>query len=265
MLSPAEARCAFPLEWGRRPCGGAAPARRPLAMRQAFAGASSAYQSLAETTAFFFRHAAAAAAGVLMCLALASAAHAADVALAGVLGSKALLVVGGSAPRAVAPGERYQGITLISVTGDGAVVEANGLRQNLRLGAPVSVGGSGTSQRVVLTPDSNGHYLLQGLINGRAANFMVDTGASTIAMGQADAERMGLDFRKGRAVGVRTANGTAQGWQIKLNSVRLGDIELYGVQAVVTPQPMPFVLLGNSFLSEVHMTRNAQQMVLEKR
>jgi aspartyl protease family protein len=84
-------------------------------------------------------------------------------------------------------------------------------------------------------------------------------------MGSADAERLGIDFRKGRAVGVRTANGTAQGWHVKLDSVRLGGIEVYGVDAVVTPQPMPFILLGNSFLGEVRMTRDAQQMVLEKR
>lgn len=203
----------------------------------------------------------------LACLAIgsATAVQAANVALAGVLGSKALLVVSGNAPRAVAPGESHLGIKLISVSGDGAVVEFDGQRQNLRLGAPVSVGGIGTSLRVVLTPDSQGHYMQQGQINGRTTTFMVDTGASTIAMGQADAERMGLDFRKGRSVGVRTANGTTQGWYIKLNSVRLGGIELFGVDAVVTPQAMPFVLLGNSFLSEVQMTRNAQQMVLEKR
>ena len=208
-----------------------------------------------------------AAAGLALGLALGAAgtAQAADVVLAGVLGSKALLVVGASAPRAVAPGEQYLGITLISVKGDGAVVEVDGQRRNLRLGAPVSVGGSGMSRRVVLTPDSQGHYKQEGQINGRSAMFMVDTGASTVAMGQADAERMGLDFRKGRRVGIRTANGTAQGWQVKLDSVRLGGIELFGVDAVVTPQPMPFVLLGNSFLSEVQMTRNAQQMVLEKR
>lgn len=207
-----------------------------------------------------------AAAGLTLCLALAgAAATAAEVALAGVLGSKALLVVAGSAPRAVAPGETHMGVKLLSVAGDSAVIEVDGKQRNLRLGAPVSVGGSGTSRRVVLTPDGQGHYLQQGQINGRTAMFMVDTGASTVAMGQADAERMGLDFRKGRAVGIRTANGTAQGWHIKLDSVRLGGIELFGIDAVVTPQPMPFVLLGNSFLSEVQMTRNAQQMVLEKR
>lgn len=197
-------------------------------------------------------------------VALGAAAQAQDVALAGVLGSKALLVVGSGAPRAVAPGESHGGVTLVSVSGEGAVVEANGQRRTLRLGTPVSVGARGASQRVVLIPDSQGHYLQQGQINGRSATFMVDTGASAVAMGQSDAERMGIDFRKGRAVGVRTANGTAQGWHVKLDSVRLGGIELFGIDAVVTPQPMPFVLLGNSFLSGVHMTRNAQQMVLEK-
>lgn len=206
-----------------------------------------------------------AAAGFLLCALVAGAAHAAQVTLAGVLGSKALLVVGSSAPRAVAPGESHMGVKLLSVSGDSAVIEVDGQQRGLRLGAPVSVGGSGASRRVVLTPDGRGHYLQQGQINGRSAMFMVDTGASTVAMSQADAERMDIDFRKGRPVGFRTANGSAQGWQVKLDSVRLGGIELFGIEAIVTPQPMPYVLLGNSFLSEVHMTRDAQQMVLEKR
>ena len=74
------------------------------------------------------------------CLALAGtpAAHAQEVALAGVLGSKALMVVGGGAPRAVAAGESYGGVTLVSVSSEGAVVEANGQRHTLRLGTPVS-------------------------------------------------------------------------------------------------------------------------------
>ncbi len=205
--------------------------------------------------------------GLTLCLALgcAASAQAAEVALAGVLGSKALLVVAGGAPRALAPGESHLGVKLLSVTGDHATVQVDGQTRDLFLGAPVSVGGSGVSRRVVLTPDSQGHYLQQGQINGRSTTFMVDTGASTVAIGKAEAERMGVDFAKGRKVGVRTANGTAQGWHVKLDSVRLGGIELFGVDAVVTPQPMPYVLLGNSFLSEVQMTRNAQQMVLEKR
>ena len=82
---------------------------------------------------------------------------------------------------------------------------------------------------------------------------------------QADAERLGLNFEKGRPVMVRTANGNTQGWHIRLDTVRVGDITVYGVDAVVSPQPMPFVLLGNSFLSQLHMTRQGNEMVLEQR
>ena len=95
--------------------------------------------------------------------------------------------------------------------------------------------------------------------------YMVDTGASLIGIGQADAERMGLPFQKGIPVMVRTANGNTQGWRIKLDTVRVGDITVYGVDAVVSPQPMPFVLLGNSFLSQLHMIRQGNEMVLEMR
>lgn len=204
-------------------------------------------------------------AALLLGLTIANAARAETVTLAGLLGSKALLVVGTNAPRAMAPGESYQGVTLVSLSSDVAVVEVGGARRNLRMGAPVSVGERGAARRVVIAPDGQGHFMQQGQINGKGATFMVDTGASTVAMGQQDAERMGIEYRKGQPVQMRTANGVAQGWRIKLDSVRLGGIELFGVQAVVTPQPMPYVLLGNSFLAEVQMTRNAQQMVLEKR
>jgi aspartyl protease family protein len=52
---------------------------------------------------------------------------------------------------------------------------------------------------------------------------------------------------------------------MRLDSVRIGDVEVFGVEAIVTPQSMPFVLLGNSFLTEFQMTRTNDQMVLEKR
>ena len=94
---------------------------------------------------------------------------------------------------------------------------------------------------------------------------MVDTGASTVAMGVSDAERIGLAYRDGQPVRVGTANGLAQGWRVKLASVRIGDVEVYDVDAVVTPQGMPFVLLGNSYLNRFQMRRDNDQMVLERR
>ena len=190
-----------------------------------------------------------------------------DVALAGILGGKALLVVNGSAPRGVAPGESHMGVQVVSVGREDAVVDSAGGRRSLRLGeAPVRVGGSGTGQRVVLKADARGHFVSNGQINGRIMQYMVDTGASTVAIGRPDAQRMGLKFEEqGQSVRMNTANGVAQGWRMRLDSVRVGDVELRGVDAIVTPQPMPYVLLGNSFLREFEMSRNGDEMMLLKR
>ena len=200
-------------------------------------------------------------------LATAGAVHAQSVALAGMLGSKALLVVDANPPKAVGAGDEYQGVKVITVTKEEATIEVNGTRRVLRLGeAPVSVGARGGSgKRVVLMADSRGHFINSGTINGRVMQYMVDTGASTVAIGRQDAERMGLNYQNGQPVRMNTANGVAQGWRMKLDSVRIGDVEVFGVEAIITPQPMPYVLLGNSFLTEFQMTRINDQMVLEKR
>ncbi len=189
------------------------------------------------------------------------------VSLAGVLGSKALLVVDGSAPRGVAAGETHQGVKVVSVGRDEAVIEIKGARSTVRLGeAPVSVGArAGSGRKIILMSDSRGHFVNQGLINGRMMQFMVDTGATTVAIGKPDADRMGLEYQTGQPVRMNTANGVAQGWRIRLNSVRIGEVEVFDVDAIVTPQAMPYVLLGNSFLASFQMTRNNDQMVLEKR
>ncbi|CAN7464598.1 retropepsin-like aspartic protease family protein [Acidovorax sp. LjRoot194] len=201
-----------------------------------------------------------------LCLAPALA-HAQSVGIAGMLGSKALLVVDAHPPRALGAGDEFQGVKVLSVGKDEATVEVKGAQRVLRLGeAPVSVGRKGGSgKRVVLMADSRGHFLNSGMINGRVMQYMVDTGASSVAIGRADADRMGLNYLNGQPVRMNTANGVTQGWRIKLDSVRLGDVEVFGIEAVITPQPMPYVLLGNSLLNEFQMTRINNEMVLEKR
>ena len=196
-----------------------------------------------------------------------------SVALSGVLGSKALLVIDGDTPRALAAGDSLQDVRVLQVSGDTAEVEIKGRRQTLRLGeAPISLGGRGAAagdpalgRRVVLKADNRGHFIERGQINGKTMVYMVDTGASSVAIGRSDAERMGLPFLKGQPVMMRTANGDAQGWSLRLDSVRVGDVEVFGVDAVVAPLAMPYVLLGNSFLAHVQMTRQGSEMVLERR
>ena len=209
-------------------------------------------------------------AGVLLatlCL-VSIAAHAGSVTLAGMLGSKALLVVDGTTPKTVAAGETHLGVKVISTTADEAVVEQAGKRCTLRVGeAPVHMdsGGSGKGNRIVLRAGNGGHFMTAGQINGKTVQFMVDTGATTVAMGVQDAERAGINYKSGQPVNVSTANGNAQGYRIKLASVRVGDVEVFDVDAVVTPQAMPFMLLGNSFLTRFAMTRENDQMTLVKR
>jgi aspartyl protease family protein len=199
---------------------------------------------------------------------LAGAAGAQTVTLQGVLGGKALIMVDGSAPKAVAPGESHKEVKVLAVVGDQATVEVAGQRQVLRVGeAPVSVGSGpgGRGTKIVMTADTGGHYLAQGTINNRSARFMVDTGATSVAMGLGDAERLGIDFRRGTPVLGGTANGVVQMWRVKLASVRIGDVEVLDVDGAVVNASMPYVLLGNSFLNRFQMTRDNQLLVLERR
>jgi aspartyl protease family protein len=203
-------------------------------------------------------------------LAFACGAAAADsVALQGMLGSKALLIVNGAPPKTVAPGDSYMGVKVLTTLGDQAVVEIDGKRVTLRVGdAPANVGGAAKSSRgtkIVLTAGSGGHFITQGAINGRAVQFMVDTGATSVAMGAREAQRLGIDYEKGqRGIG-RTANGEVTMFRVKLASVRIGDVEVYDVDAAVLPAEMGHILLGNSFLTRFQMKRENDQLVLERR
>ena len=200
---------------------------------------------------------------------LSASAQAQSVALAGMLGSKALLVVNGSSPKTVAAGDTHEGVKVISTNGDQAVIEQSGKRTTLRVGeAPVHMGASksgGKGNKIVLTAGSGGHFMTAGQINGKAVQFMVDTGATSVAMGVQDAERAGINYKAGRPVTMSTANGNAQGFQVKLDSVRVGEVEVFNVDAVVMPQAMPFMLLGNSFLTRFQMLRDNDQLTLTKK
>lgn len=191
-----------------------------------------------------------------------------SVSLSGRMGDKALLVINGS-PRAVAVGSREQGVKLLSLAADNAVVEVDGKRLNLQLGAtPVNLSGApseGVGTRIVLNMGSGGHFSSAGSINGRPVQFMVDTGASVVALSQSEAERIGLRYRDAPRGLVQTANGPVPVHSVRLGNLRIGDVQVYDVDAVVVPAQMPMVLLGNSFLSRFQMRRDIDTMTLEKR
>ena len=207
---------------------------------------------------------------LLTLLAFGPVAGAQTVALSGMLGGKALVIVDGSAPKSIAAGESYKGVKIVSTQGDQAVMEIAGKRLTMRVGeAPASVGGSpdigAGGTQVVLSAGNGGHFFTQGQINGRTVQLVVDTGASAVSLSVDEAERVGLNYKTGQAMHLSTANGVIPGWRVKLASLRIGDVVVYDVDAVVSSSAMPYVLLGNSYLAHFQMTRTNEQMVLTKR
>ncbi|HEV8689551.1 MAG TPA: retropepsin-like aspartic protease [Ideonella sp.] len=201
---------------------------------------------------------------------LAQPAAAQSVVLSGTLGSnKALLVIDGQM-QTVAVGSTVKGVTLRSLSTDEAVIVIGGKPYSVRLGAsPVSLGGSGGGGggggEIVLPVSAGGHFMANGTINGKNASFMVDTGATVIAMGVADAERLGLKYDGGRRGMANTAGGSVPVYEVNLNSVRIGDVEVHNLTAGVVQANMPFILLGNNFLSRFNMRREGDTMRLEKK
>ena len=191
---------------------------------------------------------------------------AADVGLVGIFPGKALLTINGGAPRTVAVGGKTaDGVKVLAAGGDTATIEVDGKKRVLRIGQNVTVrataGGRATT---VLTADGRGHFLTTGSINGASMRFLVDTGASTVAMGASDARRAGVDPTRGEKGFAQTANGVAEVSRVRLHSVRVGDIVLNDVEATVHSQDMPMVLLGMSFLNRMEMQRNGDTMTLRK-
>ncbi|HWH84810.1 MAG TPA: TIGR02281 family clan AA aspartic protease [Burkholderiaceae bacterium] len=207
-------------------------------------------------------------------LLLAIAAHATaqnaakNVSLSGSFGDKAVLVIDG-VPRTLAVGAIAQGVKLVSVGSGGAVVEIGGQRVTLAIGGtPVDLGGKrsdGSGTTVVVTADGGGHFVTTGSINGRAVTFLVDTGATYVSMGAAQARDLGVDVTKGQRGTSSTANGRIDIYKVRLDALRVGDVQLYDIDALVSEQPMPAVLLGNSALMRFQMRRDNDTLTLTKR
>ena len=205
-------------------------------------------------------------------LAFAGAAHAADVSVIGLFPGKAVLVVNGASPKTYSVGNVIaDGVKLVAATDSGATIETNGKRLTIALGEHVNRsgggggGGGGGQASVILQANGQGHFVTQGQINGGTVRMLVDTGATMIALPATDARRLGIDYKSGKIGYANTANGTTQVYLVKLDSVKIGDIELTQIDAVIHENGLPIILLGNSFLNRTDMRRDGEQMTLTKR
>jgi aspartyl protease family protein len=206
--------------------------------------------------------------GPIVSLWLAAPAAATDVTVVGLSSARASVSINGGTPRWLAVGQRSaEGVVLVAVDRESATFEIDGKRRALKMNqayVAARTGGGGASS-VTLKADARGHFIADGQVNGGAVRFLVDTGATTIALPAADAKRLGINYLKGDQGLVQTANGSASAYRVKLDTVRLGDITLNGVDAVVLEGGLTTPLLGMSFLNRTEMKRDGETMVLTKR
>jgi len=204
----------------------------------------------------------------LAAMLVAPAAHATDVTVVGLFPGKAVITVNRGSPRTVSAGEvTAGGVKLISSDSKGAVFEIDGKRQTLEMGQHFeSASQTGSRQSVTLPADARGHFVTDGMVNGTHMRFLVDTGATLVALPASEAARLGIDYRKGPRGISQTANGAAVVYRVMLDSVTLGDLSILNVEGVVHEGAgLDFALLGMSFLNRTEMRREGQALTLIKR
>jgi aspartyl protease family protein len=182
-------------------------------------------------------------------------------------GRSAAVVIESGVPVTIEVGETVEGVKLLRADRDGAVLSVHGVTQTLPLVAdPASVEDATGSDTVTLSADAHGQFFTSGAVNGRAVRFLVDTGAAVTTLSRADAQRIGLHYRDGARARVTTVNGVVNGWRVSLASVRVGDLTVRDVDAIVVDNDtLPVGLLGMSCLNRFDMHRQGSTLVLRRR
>ncbi len=122
---------------------------------------------------------------------------------------------------------------------------------------------TGTVKEVILKRNRSGHYVASGLINGKEVTFLLDTGATDVAV-SADLAA-GLGLRQGAYITSQTANGAVSARRTMLSEVSIGDIRLRHVRASILPGMQgDEVLLGMSFLKQLELVQRGRELILRQ-
>ena len=194
-------------------------------------------------------------------------AYATDVEISALFNGKAMLSINQGNPRVLSVGQTTpEGVKLLSANSTGAVLEIDGKKKTLNLGQSISTSQVvGTKPSIKLEADNGGHFLAYGSINGRPMKFLVDTGATSIAFSSAQAQALGINLERAQRGVVTTASGHVNSYRVVLDNVKVWDISLNLVEAVVIDSmPGDVALLGNSFLSRLEMKREGTVLTLSK-
>ena len=178
---------------------------------------------------------------------------------------KAMLKINGNRHLLKAGGKTINGVKLIRSNANFAIIEVNGDEKKYGLGSQISTRLSTPKTSVVRIPSNQGMYKTNGLINGRSVDFLVDTGASVIAMARPTADRLQIQYREtGTPMKVSTASQLHNAWHVMLNTVTVGGITLHQVDGtVIDTAHDQAILLGMSFLNRVKFSQEQGVVVLE--
>ena len=187
----------------------------------------------------------------------------------GLFSNKAVVAINGSAPQTISAGQTKNGVKLISADSESATFLVEGKQQTLKMGQAASVAGGSASANnspVSLYADQAGHFFGNLSINGASLKYVVDTGATTVALNSGDAKFAKIDYEKGERINMSTANGEVSAYLVKLNTLKVGTIILNNVDATVNEGGSPtVVLLGMSALNRLDMKRENSIMTLSKK
>lgn len=196
------------------------------------------------------------------------AVQATDIEVLALFRDQAVLRIDGERYR-LGPGEATpDGVRLVSTYANGAVLEVDGGQRRIALGSKIRSGyQQAAREEVQIFRDTAGMFSTVGSINGLPVNFLVDTGATSVAMNAAQARRLGIDFRvAGQPGAVMTASRVEKVYRVMLDSVKVGGIQLRNVEAVVLDGPQPQeALLGMSFLGRLEMQNDGQRLLLRRK
>jgi aspartyl protease family protein len=191
---------------------------------------------------------------------------AADIGVVGIFPGKAVLVINDRAPKTYSIGSTVaDNVKLVSVGESSATFDDNGKRRTIELGEHVNHSVPTAPTQVILQSNGQGHYVAQGQINGGAVTMLVDTGATMVALPASDAIRLGINYKNGQRGYVNTANGTAPAYRVTLDTVKVGDVQMNQVSAIVQESGLPVILLGMSFLNRTEMHSEDGKLIISKR
>ena len=212
--------------------------------------------------------------GLLISLLVSTAIADTRVNVVGLFSNKALVIINGGSPQSIGAGQTKEGVKLISADSTAGTFIIEGKRQVLKMGQAASVaagatpagGEGGTNSPVTLYADANGHFLGNLSINGVSLKYLVDSGATTVALNSGDAKFAKIDYEKGEKVPVSTANGVVIAYLVTLNTLKIGTIILNNVQATVTEGGSPtVVLLGMTAQNRLDMKRDNSILTMSKK